>query len=142
MEVSKGGKQSTVLPMIPMNHNNNQHGMVTQRVQQRCTYLCSNQKLCTWTLDPLNWKENLPATENITNSPGLVMSWPNLSTKALLSLCMLTQCANVACLWPPHSFISMLSELSSSSPTGVIPFPGLCRFSTRDYYGYYCHLNI
>ena len=83
--------------MIPINeHNNNHYGMVTQRLQQRHTYLSSSQQLCTCTLDPLNWRENMPATENITSYPGLVMSWPNPSTKVLLSLRMLMRCANAA----------------------------------------------
>lgn len=45
MQVSKGGRQPTVLAMVPMNHINDQNGRVTLQVQYWQPYLAGNQQL-------------------------------------------------------------------------------------------------
>lgn len=76
MQASEGGKQPSVLPSYDryMNHNSDQHGIITQRCNSAMYTLAVDQQLSNWAKDPFNKRENLPSIGNLVSYPKLLKS--------------------------------------------------------------------
>lgn len=55
--------------MIPMDHNKNQHGEITQRVPLYHVYLSSNKQLSNWPEESFEKIEIMAGTGNLPNYP-------------------------------------------------------------------------
>lgn len=60
--------------MMPINHNNDQHGMVTLKMQQWHACLGGNQWLSNQTKDALNKRKTMHGTGNLANYSAM-KSW-------------------------------------------------------------------
>lgn len=60
---------------MPVNHSNDQHGVMTLTVNSWHTHLSRNRQLSKCTSDLLIKRDIMPSTGNADNCPGRVKSW-------------------------------------------------------------------
>lgn len=60
---------------MPMSLNDNQHVIITSRVQYLHTHFGGTQQLSNWIYDQFNKRKIYPAAGNPANYPLLVKSW-------------------------------------------------------------------
>lgn len=97
-----------------MNHNRNQHGKVSVKVQSVTLTICGNQFLFNWTQGPISTKGVVSGIRNLASFLELVKAW-DLDENPLLPLCLASMISKYSFRSSPLSTDKCSYRLSSKN---------------------------